>query len=334
MPRAPKYRAVARQWQILSHLPPGAPGRTSAEVMERLKRDEFSVSQRTVERDLVALEGPLGLHCDDAQLPWRWHWPKKARTLFGEFDLVEATALSMAESALKPLLPASLLPSVEEKFVTARKRLSLASEHPLAKWAASIRSVPSALPSVPPFVPPAVFALIRDALVRERCVRVAYLRPEDRRARSLLLHPLGLFHRGSTFYLIATAYNYPDLRHFALHRIRSVEVLDQKRRMPRDFDLDRYLAAGAAHFGGGREINLKLRVDEGLASLLEESRFNHSQRLKTVRGCYYITVKIAETWQLRWWILSQGSALEVLAPKALRREIADTLREAAALYRG
>ena len=40
---------------------------------------------------------------------------------------------------------------------------------------------------------------------------------------------------------------------------------------------------------------------------------------------------VADSWQLRWWILGQGDAVEVRKPVALQRKIATTCRRMAAL---
>jgi predicted DNA-binding transcriptional regulator YafY len=41
---------------------------------------------------------------------------------------------------------------------------------------------------------------------------------------------------------------------------------------------------------------------------------------------------IRDSWQLQWWILSQGDGIEIIAPKALRKAIGDSLKSAGEYY--
>ena len=46
---------IARQWEVLKLLPSRAPGHTVKEITQRLESEGFSISKRSVERDLVEL---------------------------------------------------------------------------------------------------------------------------------------------------------------------------------------------------------------------------------------------------------------------------------------
>ncbi|MOA60092.1 hypothetical protein D3C78_1848860 [compost metagenome] len=47
---------------------------------------------------------------------------------------------------------------------------------------------------------------------------------------------------------------------------------------------------------------------------------------------YRLHATVSNSWQLRWWLLSQGDGLIVEKPQSLRRHIAQTLHNAAAQY--
>jgi hypothetical protein len=42
---------------------------------------------------------------------------------------------------------------------------------------------------------------------------------------------------------------------------------------------------------------------------------------------FRLTATVADSWQLRWWILSQGAGLTVLEPENLRMDIYKNLKE-------
>ena len=52
MPTGEVRNTLARQWNLLSLLPPKGPGKTAKELVQELKDAGFTVSKRTVERDL------------------------------------------------------------------------------------------------------------------------------------------------------------------------------------------------------------------------------------------------------------------------------------------
>ena len=45
-----------------------------------------------------------------------------------------------------------------------------------------------------------------------------------------------------------------------------------------------------------------------------------------------LTATVADTAELRWWLLGFGDGVEVLGPKALRREIGETASNVARMY--
>ena len=73
-------------------------------------------------------------------------------------------------------------------------------------------------------------------------------------------------------------------------------------------------------------------VDEVLASRLEETPLSEDMLIKHKDEEYLLTETVADSWQLRWWLLSWGSAVEVLGPKQLREETVDEVRDMYDIY--
>lgn len=133
-------------------------------------------------------------------------------------------------------------------------------------------------------------------------------------------------------YLLASAFDYEQPHLYAIHRIASATVLDEPARRPKGFSLDSYLAGGGAQFGSGAAVTLKARLSEGLARLLEETPISKDQKITTRSGVHTLTATVQESWQLHFWILSQGPAITVLKPVALRRKIIADLEATLAAY--
>ena len=86
---------LLRQWQML-RLIPRHPQRISArDLYEKLKSEQFDVTKRTVERDLLWLSGMFPLVADERNRPYGWSWKKNA-PLFSLPGLSHTEALTLA----------------------------------------------------------------------------------------------------------------------------------------------------------------------------------------------------------------------------------------------
>ncbi|NCB85753.1 MAG: WYL domain-containing protein, partial [Bacteroidia bacterium] len=119
---------------------------------------------------------------------------------------------------------------------------------------------------------------------------------------------------------------YTDVRLYAVHRITGASVQAEPAHRPDGFSLDEYIAQGALQFGDGRTIRLKARISPWLADILTETPLTADQRLEPIGDELRLTATITDSWQLRWWILSQGAGMTVLEPKDLRKDIITELK--------
>lgn len=332
MPSNKTRNTLARQWELLKLLPTRGSGKSAKEIADALVEAGFTVSKRQVERDLLDLQEVFGLECNDASIPYGWRWGSSPVDLPG-VTLAEALSLQIVEETLKPLLPASLLRGVQPRFAQAKAKLAaLAEQNPAAAWADKVASVPPSLPMLPPVVDDGILETVQTALLNNEQVDVLY-KPFSEEAKPLRLHPLGLVVRGAVTYLVATAFGYADVRLYAMHRFQSAERTYEPAKRPKGFKLGQYLDEGALQFGNGQILKVVARIDERLAKHLAETPLAPNQKIKPVDGGYELSASVVDSWQLHWWVLSQGGAIEVIAPTALRNRIVDQIREALALYK-
>lgn len=115
------------------------------------------------------------------------------------------------------------------------------------------------------------------------------------------------------------ANDYEDAYIYALHRIISVQLLDEISRQKADFNLNTY-AQKQGHFGSGEMIFFKARIIDHLAATLSETPLHESQIIGEgdKPGYKVLQAKLPNTWQLRWWILGEGERIEVIEPISLR----------------
>lgn len=335
MPKATHHDAVARLFELLKLLPAKGPGITAKSICDKLESSGFSVTKRTIERDLVELSRLFGLECNDKSTPYGWRWMAGKGVDLPGLTVADSLSLCIVEDHLRPLLPHAVLDSLEGKFAEARKKLATLSDtNHNARWAEKVCHVSPSLPLLPPQIVPDVLSAIQDALLHDQQVDVLYQSLSAEEAVPMRLHPLGLIQRGPVAYLVASAFDYSDARLYAVHRIREATSAGAPVKRPEGFLLEEYVKEGRLQFGNGKSLKLEALISQELATYLMETPLSEDQRLTVEGERMRLTATVLDTWQLAWWILSHGPGIEVLKPVRLRSQIASTLKEAAAQYSG
>jgi predicted DNA-binding transcriptional regulator YafY len=323
---------LLRQWHMLRVIPRHPRRITVREIQARLEAESFAVTARTVQRDLMELSNAFPLVSDEREKPYGWSWQARAPV----FDLPnlsnhEALAFAMVEDYLRPLLPRALLDQLQPYFAVAHKRM--ASERGArgnASWLGKVGVVQPTQALIPPKVDARVQGAVTDALLDDRRLDASYRRKGEREPRRYSLNPLALIQRGPVTYLLATVSDYDDVLMFALHRFERVSIADGKARRPKGFELTSYLKAGWAHYGTGKTINLDALFSAAVAEHLQETPLSEDQRATGAEGRVRLRATVADTPQLRWWLLAFGNAVQVLGPATLRRWFAETTSAMAA----
>lgn len=331
MPKSSNHLALARQWEMLKRIASRAPGITARELAEQLSDNGFPVTKRTVERDLVDLSSQFGIACNDDTKPYGWYWLPGRQYDFASVDLVDAVSLSLAGEVLKRMLPTEMLDTLRPKLEQAERKLDLLREHPMVRLTEKLRYVSNGPEFEPPSLRPGIMSSLQRALIEERQIEVKYA-PFNAKAKELRLHPLSFVQRGTVPYLVATAFEYEDVRLYAIHRFEAIEVTTQNIRVPDDYSVDAVIREGLMEFGDGSDIVLKARISEQLASHLSETQLSPDQKIQYKNGGWLLTATVHNSWQLHFWILSQAAQIQVVSPKALKCNIHAQLKAACEQY--
>lgn len=321
---------LLRQWEILKCLPRHGNGMSAVQLQQALHDRGFEVSKRQVLRDLEVLSGIFPLLCNDKGQPYGWRWGDGAACDIPGITTAEALSLVLAEEAIQPFLPPALARIMQPQFDLAKNKLqALGPGHPLSRWQDKIASVPPTMPLLSPKVDSEVLINIQEAVLQEKQIEVKYQRLGADIAATILLHPLGLILRGNIMYLVATAYEYSDVRLYALHRINLVSICNDRSNSSAKFTMAEYLEEGYGHFKSEENsIKLEAVVTKELGQTLLETPLSHDQFMESTKDGYLIAATVQNTWQLKWWILGQSDNLTVLAPKKFREDIMDRLKNA------
>ena len=210
-----------------------------------------------------------------------------------------------------------------------KKKLNTHHAHQANQWLSKIRVIAAQQPQLAPVIQDNIKNTISQALIENQVIKAQY------NDYHFLLSPLALVMRGQVLYLAVIDCKEPDkVKHFALHRFNDAEIAyGEPFYNPANFSIDKLLEEGWGHFQHQHDekmICLECWCDVDLKKHLAEMRLADNQWIdfaNPVNGRYWLNVKLPYTWQLKQWLLSQGSRIEVVNPVWLRAELTEEIAE-------
>ncbi|HCL3709197.1 TPA: WYL domain-containing protein [Pseudomonas aeruginosa] len=320
----------------LLRLIPTAPQRIATPaLLEKLRERGFSVTLRSLQRDLNRLSIPFSLQCDDSVTPFRWSFTRDAPLDLEDMDAPTALALYLSEGHLNTLLPQTVLDQLGPQFRRARNFLNGIGGNGLAEWAHRVRALPNGKTLLPAELAPHVWEQVSAGLLERRQLLVKYQSRSKSALKQFRLNPAGLVSRHSISYLLASVEGYSDLRQFALHRIRQVQLLDEPTAPHTSFDVDHYIASGAFSLRqADTEVELIADIHPQIASLLSETPLSQEQSLNDLPGSDWqrLHAKVPLDRETLWWIFGLNDHIRVHSPLVWADEIRQRLQSMQKLY--
>lgn len=304
----------------------------SQTLQERMCELGHAVSLRTIQRDLQALSTyfPLVQNKPEGRGKTGLGWAFAASSQNISFPVMGSAAaltLVLARQHLQSLLPSEVLNHLEPFVQEAQNLLNTHNHGQYRDWFNKVRIAPQNI-LLPPQVDADTLVLIYQALLENRQFSATYNGQSER-----IIHPYGLVQQGSVLYLICRFYEYDDVRITALHRYTEVVVQEEAVREFAEFQIDDYLELGVMHWSPREKIQLELHITSWLGKHLDESPLAHPQQLhKQGDDSYLLNACVLDSIQLRRWLLSYSTDLEVLQPKELREWLSNQLTMAANKY--
>jgi predicted DNA-binding transcriptional regulator YafY len=164
-----------------------------------------------------------------------------------------------------------------------------------------------------------VLSLLRRALLEERKVRFRYAKkssgPDGSNLSLRTVAPYGLTFINGTWLLVAFCELRQELRHFRLSRMSEWIVLEDKYRIPPDFDLQQYKPRDE------RSIIVRVRLHPRLADRIKETHNYYLEELQEAPGELIAILRVNHPEELLQWVLGWGGDAVVLEPESLRQRV-------------
>jgi predicted DNA-binding transcriptional regulator YafY len=291
---------------------------------------EFEVNVRTAYRDLDFLRDDwrVPMEFDRAQGTYRLTEPTVALPLvpLSEGELV---ALYFAEKVLAQYRGTPFEADLRSAFRKIQELLP-----------GEVRVSPASLDDFLSFDPGPLHTpdaqIFRDVLTAQRLRRrllVRYRSLSSNRTTQRRIHPYHLFNHRGDWYVAAWDEARRQIRIFALHRIRRATLTTDGYEVPPGFRFDEYMADAFAIQKGEKPVRVAIRFAPRQARWIRERRWHRTARVQEeLDGGLVLSLKVAETSEIRRWVLQFGGEAEVLEPESLRKAVAADLAIALAAY--
>jgi len=180
-----------------------------------------------------------------------------------------------------------------------------------------------------------VYDQLLDAIAKRRCVRIRYHSLSEGKILSTRLSPYRLLFSRRSWYAIGRSSLHRAVRTFNLGRIETIELLDDRFRIPKGFSLQRYLRnAWRLIPEPGPDRQVRIRFSPLVAQNVAEVNWHPTQRVHFNRdGSLDFRVTVSGLREISWWILGYGDQAEVLEPPELRQMIAEHAERMCQMYR-
>jgi proteasome accessory factor B len=180
-----------------------------------------------------------------------------------------------------------------------------------------------------------VFGAITQGLLERKQIAFSYVDSVGHRSRRQVhpyfLEPVSLMTRGT--YLMAKDIDRKDMRTFKLDRISEAEVLSTDAYVPRDIQLQSLVANSWGIWGHDRVEHVELLFSDVAQGRVRETVWHPSQKLKMAPdGRLRLTLDVRGVVEITPWVLSWGADVEVVAPAALRKRLAEISARMGATY--
>ena len=324
-----------RQWTMLRMIPRAPRKIDSRTLLDKLADSGFVVSKRSIERDLISLSAIFPLQSDERSKPYGWSWTGKDVFDIPSMEPNTALTFALASQFLEPLLPRSSQKHLEPYFIQAKQVLKKIEKSGLGKWPDKVRILGRGQKLLARDVPPKILDTVYEAILTGKRLMVSYKPRDEDNAREYEMNPLGLVFRDAVIYIVCSLWDYDEIKQFVMHRITKTELLDKKCRLPKNFNLDDYIASGEFHFPVNEKmIRLKVLFSPDAAIHLKETQLSDDQTSKEQKdGRILIEATVQDTLELRWWLLGFGDNAEVVKPISLRKEFKQTAENLSKYYR-
>lgn len=242
----------------------------------------------------------------------------------------EALMVFLGTSSLSAFRGTSLDHASRSAIDKLRLQIGESEANYLEKLLPRIRSSKNfEIPGVDRYVVDELMVAIED----ERAIFIEYLSAKSTEPLTYDIYPYGMAEHKGCLYVVGHSCHHEEIRTWKVDRILDAELTSFPFTRPTTFDLSAYLSTGFGVISGDEEWTIKIRFTGTAVRYVTDRMYHQSQsNAAQADGSLIVTFRLSSLTEVRSWILSFGSAAEVLEPRELREDIQREVHQLQSIY--
>lgn len=185
------------------------------------------------------------------------------------------------------------------------------------------------VPGVDRYVVDELMVAIED----ERAIFIEYLSAKSTEPLTYDIYPYGMAEHKGSLYVVGYSCHHGEIRIWKVDRILDAELTAFPFARPATFDISAYLSTGFGVVAGDEEWSIKIRFTGTAVRYVTDRMYHQSQSSAAqADGSVIVTFRLSSLTEVKSWILSFGSAAEVLEPRELRQDIQCEVHQLQSIY--
>jgi predicted DNA-binding transcriptional regulator YafY len=328
MPRGDQF---GRQWMILKKLEHAKFGVSVKELHDYIS---FSIScgERTILRDIETLEtGGIPIYTDEIDGITKYFVTENFLKKLSEipFTLTEVIAIYLSYSYLKCLTGTAFHDSMNKIY----EKIKCSLPPKMLKMLADIEgSFHAGYKSTKDYTKnKKTIEMINSAVLERKVIEIVYGAISTGEDSVRKVEPYMIWLARDILYLIGYCHLRKDFRTFAIHRIKSIRLLNEVF-SPCDFSFDDYVK-DTFDLCHGEVKSYKIWIDKTLKDYIKESVIHVSQNIEEDKeGNIILSFETGGEERVIGWVLSMGSLARLIEPKDAVNKIEDEIKKMGEIY--
>lgn len=160
------------------------------------------------------------------------------------------------------------------------------------------------------------------AIEDERAIFIEYLSAKSTEPLTYDIHPYGMAEYKGSLYVVGHSCHHDEIRTWKVDRILDSRLTSCPFTQPDSFDLTAYLSTSFGVVAGDDDWFVRIRFTGTAARYVTDRKYHQSQsNVGQADGSVIVTFRLGSLTEIKSWVLSFGSAADVLEPQELRQGI-------------
>lgn len=304
---------LERQWMIIQTLITSKAGKTAKSLA-----DALGCTTRTIYRDLEALQRagfPVTAVTHDGRSLWSIIESYRSNIPI-PFSIAELMALYFSKDMLKIFKGTPYYASMESLFGKISTTLSPEYISTLDRIKKSLEVGPHPHKEYGKYSH--IISALNEAILNRNKIEIVYFTMSRGKTSKRVVAPYRLQFANHSLYLIGHCSQRGDVRIFAVDRIKSLHLLDQSFKIPKNFDMDTFSKSSFGVFHGD-PVRVKICFSKKVAGYIKEKIWHTTQTItEKTDGSIVFSAEVAGIEEIRYWVMRWGGDARVIAPEALK----------------